>query len=217
MCELCARTRRAPAIAEGVPAVTVAGVKLEGVRAKLAGVRGMRARAMAVRVGTSWFSVTSVDADRVEVSVEAVSPSLVRITVTDTGQGIRTEDLDRVFEPFDRLGAESTGVEGTGVGLATVQRIIRKHGGRIWTEAERERRYFLFHSQRKTMTERPIIRRRKSSTQSSSSRHQSSLRYDCTEHVVFTVPHRRLKLIISDDNPVRRVRHQSSDWNRLVS
>jgi hypothetical protein len=49
---------------------TAGGWKLEGARARLAGVRGLRARAMGVRVGTSWFSVTSVDADRVHVTVE---------------------------------------------------------------------------------------------------------------------------------------------------
>jgi PAS domain S-box-containing protein len=68
---------------------------------------------------------------RVDVSVEAVSPSLVRITVTDTGQGIRTEDLDRVFEPFDRLGAESTGVEGTGVGLTLSKYLVERMSGTI--------------------------------------------------------------------------------------
>ena len=68
---------------------------------------------------------------RVGVSAEAVSPDLVRITVTDTGNGIRTEDLDRVFEPFDRLGAESSGVEGTGVGLTLSKYLVERMGGTI--------------------------------------------------------------------------------------
>ena len=66
---------------------------------------------------------------RVGVAVEAVSPSLVRITVTDTGNGIRAEDIDRVFEPFDRLGAESSGVEGTGVGLTLSKYLVERMGG----------------------------------------------------------------------------------------
>ena len=68
---------------------------------------------------------------RVGVAVEAVSPSLVRITVADTGNGIKTQDIDRVFEPFDRLGAESSGVEGTGVGLTLSKYLVERMGGTI--------------------------------------------------------------------------------------
>jgi len=68
---------------------------------------------------------------RVGVFVEAASPGLVRIIVTDTGNGIRAEDIDRVFEPFDRLGAESTGVEGTGVGLTLSKYLVERMGGAI--------------------------------------------------------------------------------------
>ncbi|HEY5026049.1 MAG TPA: PAS domain S-box protein [Acidimicrobiales bacterium] len=68
---------------------------------------------------------------RVGVAVEAVSPNQVRITVTDTGKGIRAQDIDRVFEPFDRLGAESSGVEGTGVGLTLSKYLVERMGGTI--------------------------------------------------------------------------------------
>jgi CheY-like chemotaxis protein len=66
---------------------------------------------------------------RVTVSVDAVSPGLLRINVTDTGNGIRPEDIGRVFEPFDRLGAESTGVEGTGVGLTLSKYLVERMAG----------------------------------------------------------------------------------------
>jgi len=51
---------------------------------------------------------------------------LVKIRVSDTGSGIKEEDIDKIFDPFF-----STRVKGTGLGLAIVLNIIRKHGGDI--------------------------------------------------------------------------------------
>lgn len=73
---------------------------------------------------------------RVGVSAAALSPDLFRITVTDTGNGIRTEDIDRVFEPFDRLGAESSGVEGTGVGLTLSRYLVERMRGAIEVQSK---------------------------------------------------------------------------------
>jgi CheY-like chemotaxis protein len=71
----------------------------------------------------------------VDVSCHQGVPGRVRIVVADTGRGIRPEDADRVFTPFDRLGAEQSGVEGTGVGLALSQHLVQRMGGRIGFES----------------------------------------------------------------------------------
>jgi PAS domain S-box-containing protein len=55
----------------------------------------------------------------------------MRIVVEDTGTGIAEEKLSRLFTPFDRLGAESTSVEGTGLGLALCQRLMHAMNGTI--------------------------------------------------------------------------------------
>lgn len=57
----------------------------------------------------------------------------IQFFVQDNGVGIATEYHDQVFELFERLGTE---VEGTGVGLALVKRIIEVHGGKVWVESE---------------------------------------------------------------------------------
>jgi PAS domain S-box-containing protein len=57
------------------------------------------------------------------------------ITISDTGIGIGAEELGRLFTPFDRLGQESTGEEGTGVGLALSQRLVYLMGGSIEVES----------------------------------------------------------------------------------
>jgi PAS domain S-box-containing protein len=59
------------------------------------------------------------------------SARFTRISVRDTGAGIPVEKLARLFTPFDRLGAEQSHVEGTGLGLALCQRLIQAMNGTI--------------------------------------------------------------------------------------
>jgi PAS domain S-box-containing protein len=66
----------------------------------------------------------------VTVSAE-VTPYRLMLSVTDTGPGIAPEVLPRLFEPFDRLGAEHTEIEGTGIGLTVSRALAEQMGGRL--------------------------------------------------------------------------------------
>ncbi|MBK5298924.1 MAG: PAS domain S-box protein, partial [Vicinamibacteria bacterium] len=67
------------------------------------------------------------------VTVSAVEAPLqrLRIAVTDTGAGVRPEKLAAMFRPFERLGAERTSIEGTGLGLALSKGLVEAMGGTI--------------------------------------------------------------------------------------
>jgi len=55
-------------------------------------------------------------------------------SVADNGEGIGAEHLAQIFQPLKRLhGSE---IPGTGLGLALCERIVKRHGGRIWVESE---------------------------------------------------------------------------------
>jgi len=58
-------------------------------------------------------------------------------SVTDTGMGMKKEDLEAIFESFKQVGpAQIAGYEGTGLGLAISKQFIEMQGGRIWAESE---------------------------------------------------------------------------------
>jgi PAS domain S-box-containing protein len=73
---------------------------------------------------------------QVLVDASPADAGRVRITVADTGPGIAAEDLERVFEPFQRIGAETSEIEGTGLGLTLVEHLVRAMGGEIGIESE---------------------------------------------------------------------------------
>ncbi len=66
---------------------------------------------------------------RVRVRFEAAEQGV--LTVDDTGIGMTEEQLDKLFEPFNRLGAERTETQGSGLGLVITRKLMRAMGGKI--------------------------------------------------------------------------------------
>lgn len=79
--------------------------------------------------------------DEGRITVEAKKSldyeGLIEVSVSDTGRGIREEDMPILFDEFRQFGAPSTrGEKGTGLGLALCRRFVEMHGGTIWAESE---------------------------------------------------------------------------------
>ncbi len=72
---------------------------------------------------------------RVVVDCNENTPGRIRICVTDTGAGLSSEKLAQLFQPFNRLGQEANGEEGTGIGLVVCKRLIDLMGGAIGAES----------------------------------------------------------------------------------
>jgi PAS domain S-box-containing protein len=69
---------------------------------------------------------------RIEIGAEVDADDTI-FRIKDNGRGIAKQDMDKVFAPFRRAGEQD--VSGEGMGLAYVQTLVRRHGGRIWCES----------------------------------------------------------------------------------
>jgi signal transduction histidine kinase/CheY-like chemotaxis protein len=67
---------------------------------------------------------------------EGSKENVIRISVIDTGKGIAQEYREKLFNPFERIGAERTETEGTGLGLAISKKLIEAMGGKIGVESQ---------------------------------------------------------------------------------
>ncbi|MES2637092.1 MAG: HAMP domain-containing sensor histidine kinase [Pseudomonadota bacterium] len=71
----------------------------------------------------------------VTVSYIEKSNQRIRICIEDTGEGLTAENIAQLFQPFNRLGQESSKEEGTGIGLVVSSRIVELMGGEIGVES----------------------------------------------------------------------------------
>ncbi len=83
-------------------------------------------------LGNAWKFTSNVTSARISVGgADGV------FCVHDNGAGFPAEMADRLFQPFERLHSEKE-FAGTGIGLATVRRVVERHGGKVWAESPAE-------------------------------------------------------------------------------
>ena len=85
-------------------------------------------------IGNAAKFIGDTETPRVEIGAEERDDNVL-VFVRDNGKGIEAKYHDKIFGLFERLDAD---VDGTGIGLALVRRIIEVHGGRIWVESDGE-------------------------------------------------------------------------------
>jgi PAS domain S-box-containing protein len=94
---------------------------------------GLLSAAMNNFIENSWKFTSKIPNARIEVGRVAIAGEKVYF-VRDNGAGFDMAYAQKLFSPFQRFHKASE-FPGTGIGLATVQRIIHRHGGRLWAEA----------------------------------------------------------------------------------
>ncbi len=112
-----------------------------GVRVERPGAPGQAVRADRTRLKQALLNLLSNaikynhEGGRVVVETRAGGDDRLQLRVRDTGPGIPPERLADLFQPFNRLGAEHSEIEGTGIGLTLTRRIVEMMGGTLEVES----------------------------------------------------------------------------------
>ena len=83
-------------------------------------------------IDNAWKFTRNVEKPKIEIGRLNKNNTTV-YHVRDNGVGFDMQYKDKIFMPFQRIHSDE--FEGTGIGLATVQRIVQRHGGQVWAEA----------------------------------------------------------------------------------
>ncbi len=108
------------------------------------GTEGVMVRADLTRLKQALLNLVSNavkynrDGGHVKVDTHREGSDRLRIRVADTGNGIPEDKLEDLFDPFNRLDAENSGIEGTGIGLTLTRRMVELMRGTVGVESEPE-------------------------------------------------------------------------------
>ena len=86
-------------------------------------------------LGNAWKYTSKCQEPRIDIGIMVSAVDERTLFIRDNGVGFDMAHADKLFNSFQRLHAASE-FEGTGIGLAIVQRVIHRHGGKVWAEAE---------------------------------------------------------------------------------
>lgn len=98
-------------------------------------VHGDEARLRQIVFNLLGNAVKFTDQGGIVFSIEPATGSALRFSVSDTGRGIASPDLTRIFEPFTQVGDPVTGTSGTGLGLAISRSLVERMGGQLHVES----------------------------------------------------------------------------------
>jgi len=81
----------------------------------------------------------NIDNGSVTIDYLIKDNNILQLSISDTGKGLSLEQQSHLFEPFDRAGAENSGISGTGLGLVITKDLIEKMGGTIGFKSEKNK------------------------------------------------------------------------------
>ena len=130
-----------PIVAECLSLVNALANK-RGIKLSHKGLEGMSVRADRTRLKQALLNLISNaikynrEGGSVHIEMQTAATDRLCIRVTDTGSGIPDARLAELFLPFNRLDAENSGIEGTGIGLTITRRIVEMMGGTVDVKSE---------------------------------------------------------------------------------